>query len=254
MKIPVPRNNLFYLKIMALVVMLACSSCGRSQAASSDPTSMPQTHLQWAQVLVKNLPLTNTSYQHKEDVVTWAGWNGASRYESQTDCSGFINALLEQTYGLTASDFERFFGTKRPLAETYYDAVISRNKFKQIPLISDVQPGDFIVIKYPPDNDNSGHIMLVAAAPQKYPSSSPEMEGTEQWIITVIDSSETGHGSTDTRWQNNETFHDGLGQGVFRIYTNVAGEPAGYTWSTFANSEYHSQQERPLVIGRLNLR
>ncbi len=236
--------------IIALLTALSLSNC----KSSNNPIDAPQTHLQLAQLLVKNMPLTNTSYQHKEGVVTWAGWNGASRYESQTDCSGFISALLEQTYGLTASDFKRFFGTKRPLAKTYYDAVISQNKFKQIPLISDVQPGDFIVIKYPPDNDNSGHIMLVAATPQKYPSSSPEMEGTGQWIITVIDSSQTGHGKTDTRWQNNGTFHDGLGQGVFRIYTDDAGEPVGYTWSTFSNSEYYSQQERPLVIGRLNLR
>jgi len=249
-----PLSDLICLKIMALVIALACSSCGNFKAASSNPISVPPTHLQWAQLLIKNLPLTNTSYRHKESVVTWAGWNGASRSESQTDCSGFINAWLEQKYGLTASDFECFFGTKRPLAETYYDAVTSQNKFKQIPLIYDVQPGDFIVIKYPADNDNSRHIMLVAAAPQKYPSSNPEIEGTDQWVITVIESSQTGHGKTDIRWQDNGTFHDGLGQGVFRIYTNDAGEPVGYTWSTFAISDYYIQQERPLVIGRLNLR
>ena len=244
------KRNLF----IGLLIVFSLSSCVGIQSTPNESVVASHTPLEWAQILVRNISLADTSYQHKQGVVTWAGVNGASRYVSQTDCSGFINMLLEQTYGLTTNDFERFFGTKRPLAKTYYDAVISQNKFKQIRLISDVQPGDFIVIKYPPDNDNSGHIMLVAATPQKYPSSSPEIEGTEQWVITVIDSSESGHGTTDTRWQDNGTFHDGLGQGVFRIYTNDAGKSVGYTWSTFPNSEYYSQQERPLVIGRLDLR
>ena len=240
------KRNLF----IGLLIVFSLSGCVGIQSTPNEFVVASRIPLEWAQILVKNISLDDTSYQHKQGVVTWAGVNGASRYESQTDCSGLINALLEQSYGLTPTDFERFFSTDRPLAITYYDAVVSQNQFKRIVSIYDVQPGDFIVIKYPPDNDNSGHIMLVAAAPQKYPLSNPELGGTEQWIITVIDSSETGHGTTDTRWQDDGTFHDGLGQGVFRIYTDDAGEPVGYTWSTFPNSEYYSQQERPLVIGR----
>ncbi len=33
-------------------------------------------------------------------------------------------------------------------------------------------------------------------------------------MITVIDSSESGHGKIDTRWQDNGTFHDGLDRGT----------------------------------------
>jgi hypothetical protein len=247
---PARQPNLFQLKIIALIAILALSGCGYLQAPSSNPIP---THLQWAELLIKNLLITNTTYRHEQGSVTWKGWNGARLYESYTDCSGFVSALLEQAYGLTPDDFEQFFGTRRPLAITYYDAVTRQNHFKQISSIYDVQASDFIIIKYPPDNDNSGHIMLVADKPNKYPSSKPLINGTEQWIISVVDSSESGHGNTDTRWEGNGIFHDGLGQGVFRIYTNDAGELVGYAWSTFENSEYYGRKERPLVIGRFEI-
>src|SRR5271157_2202784 len=235
------KRNLLIDFLIVFILPFSLSGCVGIQSTPNESVVTSHTPLEWAQMLVKNISLDDTSYQHKQGLVTWAGVNGASGYVSQTDCSGFVNALLEQSYGLTSNDFERLFGTNRPLAITYYNAVVSQNQFKRIASIYDVQPGDLIVIKYPPDNDNSGHIMLVAGTPQKYSSFKPEVSGTEQWTIKVIDSSESGHGKTDSRLQSDGTFHDGLGQGVFRIYTDDAGEPVGYTWSTFANSEYYSR-------------
>src|SRR5690348_2642056 len=79
-----------------------------------------ESHLDWAKILVKELHPENTSYQHKSGYVKWKGQNGADDYESHTDCSGFINALLEQAYGLTRDDFEQWLGKRRPLAITYH--------------------------------------------------------------------------------------------------------------------------------------
>lgn len=116
-----------------------------------------------------------------------------------------------------------------------------------------VQPGDVIAIKYPPDAENSGHVMLVAETPRRIKPTRPEVEGTEQWEVTVIDSSRSGHGKTDTRRRDDGTFGSGVGQGVFRVYTNRDGSIAGYTWSTFANSDYYALSDRDLVVGRLDL-
>ena len=207
------KRNLF----IGLLIVFSLSSCVGIQSTPNEFVVASRTPLEWAQILVKNISLDDTSYQHKQGGVTWAGVNGASHYVSQTDCSGLINALFEQSYGLTPTDFERFFSTDRPLAITYYDAVVSQNQFKRIASIYDVQPGDLIIIKYPPDNDNSGHIMLVAGTPQKYSSSKPEIDGTEQWTVNVINSSESGHGKTDfalakrwdiSRWTRSGRFSD----------------------------------------------
>lgn len=212
-----------------------------------------KSHLDWAKILVKELLAENTSYQHKNGYVKWKGQDGADVYESHTDCSGFINALLERAYGLTSDEFEQWLGKRRPFAITYYTAIVNEQSFKRIELVKDVQPGDIIAIKYPDGSENTGHIMVVAETPRERKPSKPEIEGTTQWEIDVIDSSESGHGKTDTRRRSDGSFGSGVGEGVFRVYTDSKGQMVGYTWSTFANSEYYDQSARQLVIGRLVL-
>lgn len=206
--------------------------------------------LQWAELLVENIQPENTDYQHKKGTVKWQGIDGAGEYESHTDCSGLLNALLERTYGLKSADFEKWLGLRRPLAITYHDAIESKNGFARIERVSDIQPGDIIAIRYPPDADNSGHIMLVAEKPRRRTATEPIVPDTVQWEITVIDSSESGHGKTDTRRRSDGGFGQGVGKGVFRIYTDKRGSFVGYAWSDFANSEYRERTDRHLTVGR----
>jgi len=214
-----------------------------------------KTPLEWAQLLVKNIKPENTDYLHKKGSVKWAGVDGADGYESHTDCSGLLNALLERSYDLKTADFEQWVEVRRPLAITYFDAIESKNRFVPIERISDVRPGDIIAIKYPPDADNSGHVMIVSEKPQRRTKDTePIVPETEQWEIAVIDSSESGHGKTDTRRRADGSFGQGVGKGIFRLYCDRQGRFTGYSWSKFLNSEYHDQNDRPLAIGRLHLR
>jgi hypothetical protein len=220
---------------------------------TSMTTAQPQMgHLDWAKLLVRELRPDDTSYQHKGGYVKWKGQDGAEGYESHTDCSGFLNALFTKAYGFTPAQFERWLGKRRPLAIDYHDAIERQNGFAQISRLGTVKPGDIIAIKYPPDSENSGHILLVADFPTRRRPTRPEVDGTDQWEVSVIDSSRSGHGKTDTRHRDDATFGAGVGQGVFRIYTDRSGQVIGYAWSTFANSEYYDQSTRNLVIGRLD--
>lgn len=209
--------------------------------------------LEWAEELVANIQPEDTDYQHKHGTVNWKGIDGSGKYESHTDCSGLLNHLLAQSYGLKQGDLEVWLGVRRPLAITYHDAIESKNGFARIEHVADVRPGDVIAIKYPPDADNSGHIMIVAEQPRRRQATGTIVDGTEQWEITVIDSSESGHGKTDTRRTADGTFGQGVGKGVFRLYTDARGNLIGYAWSTFANSDYHGQDDRHLVVGRLKV-
>jgi len=216
--------------------------------------NVQKTPLDWARVLVRELQPEDTSYQHHQDFVKWKGENGAAQYESRTDCSGFLNALFERAYGLRPEDFEKLFGKRRPLAVQYFDAILQTRNFRRITSEKDVRPGDVIAIRYPPGtNDNTGHILLIEGLPGPHKASKPEVEGTEQWEVSVIDSSESGHGKTDTRHKPDGKFGQGVGQGILRLYTRPGGEIVGYAWSTFVISEYYDQTTRQLVIGRLNL-
>jgi hypothetical protein len=218
----------------------------------------PRTHLSWAEELVKGLRLESTSYRHKPTTVHWKGVDGAKIYESHTDCSGFLNELFKRAYGLTDEALAKWLLSKRPLARSYHDAITKQNQFQRVMLLKDAQPGDVIAVKYKPgdpDNtdNNTGHVLLIAKAPQPRQATEPLVRGTSQWEVTVIDQSRTGHGKTDTRHKPGGKFAPGLGQGVLRIYTHQSGTVAGYSWSTFSESAYHDQKDRHLVIGRPQL-
>ncbi|MGB8645862.1 MAG: hypothetical protein WCF84_11540 [Anaerolineae bacterium] len=213
-----------------------------------------QSPLAWARLMVQNVQSSNTSYQHKDILVTWAGVNGATDYVSYADCSGWMNALLTQTFGLTPVDFAQWLGARRPLAKDYFAAIGNRRGLTPVTRIADLQAGDLIVIRYlnSAPGDNTGHVLLAAAAPQPHPATKPLVNDTRQWDVAVIDSSESGHGKADTRRLADGSYHDGVGQGVMRLYTDNGGTLVGYTWSDFTDSTYYDAATRPLAVGRID--
>lgn len=240
-------------KFLALVLLLTCALSFLISAIAAQESNK-LTHLDLARILVRELKPEDTNYQHKQGYIVWKGENGAEAYQSHVDCSGLLNLLFERAYGITPNDFEKWLGKRRPLASEYFNAITQHQNFRAITSIGSVRPGDIIAIRYPPGtNENTGHIMIVNDVPARRKPSKPEVEGTDQWEVGVIDSSESGHGKTDTRRKPDGSFGDGVGQGILRIYTNTNNEIVGYTWSTFAVSDYYDQNTRQLVIGRLEL-
>ncbi len=208
----------------------------------------------WAEFLVENVKPADTDYQHSNGVVTWAGEHGAEKFESRTDCSGFLIALLTQTYELGKEDFAKWLGKTRPLAVSFFNNIASQRGFSSVDSISQVQIGDIIAIKYvnSAPGDNTGHIMLVASLPQNRVSTKPLVAGFEQWELIIIDSSSTGHGKTDTRHKQGDNFNEGAGKGKLRLYTQTDGKIVGYSWSVEASSEYYDKAIRPMLIGRID--
>jgi hypothetical protein len=215
----------------------------------------PPRHLEWAVKLLEVSPAT-TSYRHRNTSVRWKGVNSATASECHTDCSGLLSSLLRRAYGLTKDDLNKWLGRRRPVASTYYEAIKKQNQFRRLARLEEVRPGDVIAIKYDKDKNaerNTGHIMLVVAAPKRRTASAPLVSRTQQWEVTILDASRSGHGKSDTRRKRSGGFSPGLGRGTFRLYTNKAGAVVGHSWSTFPKSVHHSQADRPLVIGRLVL-
>jgi hypothetical protein len=224
-------------------------------AGAKKPAPKPKhDHLYWAEKIVGGIKPKDMNYQHGTQIVRWKGIDGAKKYESHADCSGFLDALLKRAYGLSDQYLNQWMGAKkRPLAHHYFDAIKLKKKFNPVVRIQDVRPGDFIAIRYLPGDpenkdNNTGHVMLVAQKPRQKKATAPVVPQTHQWEVTVIDQSRSGHGPKDTRGK-----HAGVGRGVFRLYADKAGKIQGYSWSTSAKSKYRSQKQRPLVIGRLHL-
>jgi hypothetical protein len=234
-----------------LLLLYACHAWAQRDAAPSDATQRAPVvpkHLAAAQSLVANLDLANTSYKHGEPEVSLT-----PPCQSHADCSGFIDSLLQFSYGYTKPQFKKWFDSSRPSAKRYHDAIAALKGFTQIQHVQDILPGDLLAVKYLNRADNTGHVMLAAERPLKISPKEPLISGTHQWTIAVIDSSESGHGPTDTRHARGPggKDHDGVGEGVLRVYTDGEGQIAGFAWSTVATSKFKDPTDEHLVIGRL---
>jgi hypothetical protein len=244
------RDMKIFTLSIALFALFNEHACAQSptiiQTASGEPK-----HLEVAEQLVLHLDLGNTDYSHGSPRVSFT-----SPCESHADCSGFADALLQYSYGFDKKEFRKLFGSGRPSAARYYEAIENQRGFTSVPHVRDIRPGDFLAVKYLTRTDNTGHVMLAAARPvQMERPKDPARTGSEQWKVLVIDSSESGHGPADTRHKKgpNGKDHDGVGEGQLRIYSDHAGNVTGFSWSTISVSKFKSPQEEPLIIGRLQL-
>lgn len=215
--------------------------------AANSPV-VPPKHLADAKALVSHLSLENTSYGHGPVQVEWE-----PVCISHTDCSGFVDALLMHSYGYSRENFKRWFGSSRPTAHRYHDAIAQGTGFVSVSHVRNIRPGDLLAVKYPAGKSNTGHVMLAAGLPRQIAAREPVVSGTEQWELEVIDSSKSGHGRTDTRHTRGKDGkdHEGLGMGILRLYANHDSTIAGFSWSTLRHSRFVGPSDEHLVIGRL---
>lgn len=208
----------------------------------------------YARQLQEHIGPQNTDYRHKDNIVGW-GENG-SPWQCYADCSGFINALLNRAYNVGDADFEQLFGHHRMYAYHYFDAIKAGNHFRQIRNIRDIRPGDLIALEYADrseHDDNTGHVMVIDAAPQPHRPTKVIAANTLQWEVAVIDCSRSAHGNTDTRCGSGGSGYTGLGKGIFRLYTDSNGNINGYSWSAGNPKEGFNPFENPIVVGRIAL-
>ena len=260
--------KVFNIGLLLLILTLIFSACQKEELSSTAPANLTAsvekaakisavtanfTPCYWADLMIQNVTDANNIYSNlnSADLVTWAGVNGATTYFCKTDCSGLVTKLLKQTYSYTDTYIKSWTGTSNPYASTYYNEIKTKDHFSQVSSVSTIKRGDIIAIKYPATSTNTGHIMVVASAPVLRTSTAPLVSNTKQYEVSVMDASSSGHGSLDTRYISSGVFNDGIGRGIFRLYTNSTGAIVGYSWSTYSTSDYYTQSARPLLIGRL---
>ena len=215
-------------------------------------SSLPK-HLRDAQMLVDHISPKFNDYQHKGCYIKWEGEGGAIQYENRSDCSDFLALLLEHSYGIGKQQYKQWTGLQRPFASEWHKAIVAGKGFDQIIRLADAKPGDVLAVKFPPNMADTGHIMLMAAAPVSITPKAPLVQGTKQWNVTIIDSTKSAHGASDTRYISEGNSNPGVGRGVIRIYTNTNGSVAGYTWSDGSKAKFESMSDRNLAIGRLKM-
>ena len=218
----------------------------------------PPKHLELGRLLVSQLTPQNTSYQH-HGWVRWEGDPSTPHSEAHTDCSGLISSLFERA-SCSITLLEHVTNRQKrhhPKAEDYFVSITREDGFKRIRKITLVLPGDIIAVKYKVGDSertpsDSGHVMLVDSMPiRRMNATAPIIPGTQQWEVAVIDSTKSPHGRDDTRYRKSGRKGNGVGRGVFRLYTHEDGTVRGYSWSLLKSSVYYGSSSRPLAVGRV---
>jgi len=241
-----------YIRILIFAAAFALSSV----SASADE-GVPK-HLQAARELLATLSPEYNIYTNYPRWVRWKGDTFTPHSEAHTDCTGFIGSVLERA-GCSINRLPFISNSRNtlPTIDDYFDSISQQKTFKRIDIITDIFPGDIIVVKYNIGNSGvrktyPGHVMLVDAVPAPRESDTkPIIKGTKQWEVTILDSTPGYHGTTDTRYRADGTKQTGVGRGVLRLYTSEGGKVIGYSNSINQNSVYHDNSTEPLVIGRV---
>lgn len=217
-------------------------------------------------------------YAHENEGLTlftlWAGDSGSNdQYSNRSDCSFYVNTTFERSYSWTNSGLVNWLcdgvGT-RARAKHYHDTIVAADHFSQITDINSVAKGDLIAFKYYDGSSNTGHVMWADGTPTVHCSGCSPKE----YKILVIDSSNSYHGTADTRYiggtcttdadcsandyaicsGTGKCAYSGLGRGTLRLYVDSNDEVIGYSWSTASNSTRYLNTDSPLlrhiVIGR----
>lgn len=208
-------------------------------------------HLRWAESLVDNISPENNEYNTSPSFISWAGVAGARRYANRTQCATLLTELLKRGYGFTDASLDDWLGSRSPSAAAYYDAIVAENGFERIHDLKDARAADIIAIRYPAGESSTGHVAILRRAPRGKLPVSPLVAGTLQFEVSVVDSTSTHHGSSDTRYPSGGRGVSGVGYGVMRLYTSTSDTIVGHTWSTAAVTAYYPTTVRQVAIGRL---
>jgi hypothetical protein len=249
------RRSRSTLTIVAVAVASTVATLGigaPAVAGRAPAPPPPPAHLGWALDVATHVGPADNAYGSDPTILTWPGVEGATTYANRTVCNTFLNRVLMQAYGYSFSDFTAWMGSSSPLAADWYDAIVAQNRLTRISKVASIANGDVLAVKYlEPGASTSGHVMIATGSAVKRTASAPIVGGTVQYEVSVVDSANSGHGPTDTRRNPDGSWHDGAGVGVLRIYATSKGAIVGYSWSTFANSEFFDAATHPLAIGRL---
>lgn len=239
-------------------VVLAATEFAFSQVAWAAEEAVPK-YLELARELVATVKPENNKYEFNgPEGVRWKGDLFTSENSVRTACAPFVDAMFERakdpTVDVIKSHISFYQRTKYLRIMDWYEASMKGWGLRKVETLNEVQPGDLFIFACldkcsTSQGDVLGHITIVDVKPKKAAAKTPVVEGTEQWELTVIDSTDLAHDRNDTRFvPKGEKKITGVGRGTYRIYTDASGIPVGYT--NGFGTKYNAIAMRPIVISR----
>jgi len=209
-------------------------------------------HIELARELLVTVKPENNKYiAYGPQGVRWKGDFFTSENVVNTQCVGLISAVLDRAKCPTVDIIKSKTSWRGTLLiDNYFEAINKGYGLTKIESLFDAKAGDIFMFRCRDACRNNegvidGHIAFVDEKPVQRAATRPIIENTLQWTLTVIDSSDTAHNITDTRYETKQT---GIGRGIYRVYTDLEGKPVGYT--TGYAFKYFPDEVRNLLFAR----
>lgn len=278
----------FRLRIAVAALLAVCLFAQAQEEKSASAATQPAVtnsgdaaapkYLQLARELVKNLKPENNQY-HTETSNRYIRFPSdflSSGYTVHTDCTGFVEAMLERGQGITPRFSTQAFRSRYSITD-WVDGVERGEMFDKVANIKEVKPGDFFLWKYLPNSQAktgiyNGHILIIDTVPVRIePQRKPLAPGMQQWEVWIMDSSPGPSSIDDTRYvaknagssttNNNATLPEntitsppkkitGVGRGRMYLYTDEAGIVKGWANAYASARTYWHGDEIHLLMAR----
>ncbi len=191
-----------YLKhlAMALAVMVASTQIMAEEIVPK--------HVLLARDIVENIkPENNAHVTTNRYVDLPTDWTlfGKKDYKVNTDCIGFIESIIERSYGKMPQPATKKFKSRYSIID-YVDSVDSGYIMQKLSTFTDVKVGDLLMWKYITRREGqttNGHIVLVNKAPRQLKRS--RIKDLIQWEVEVIDNNSGPIAPKDTRYVEGTT-------------------------------------------------
>ncbi|AKT37690.1 hypothetical protein [Chondromyces crocatus] len=193
----------------------------------------------------------NWAAPNESCAITWASRTSVPSALTRGSCF-FTLALREAYPNVTPTRLSQWFGSSNPSAAVYYDHIVEENRFWRLFDPAEVLVGDVLAVKYTTSgNVTVGYTLVVKGIEYQQTFS----DGTERYVVEVVDSSNDPHGVHDTRYVSGGPHVAGVGSGfLFLDADPVTGDYKGHSWSlqNQNQSSYYSIATRPIVVGRFD--
>jgi hypothetical protein len=244
---PKQRNGILRAFFFCILLLIALT-VERSSIAAEVPR-----HLEIARELLQNIKPEDNRYSLGESIITFPQDLFSSRYSMRADCSGFVMALLNRAKYPVQSRmvFLNDNGRRhRYLAEDFVLSIEKEKGFTRVSRVESIQPGDVIAHRMLNAEDKlssgtTGHVFLVNSTATRIPARAPEIAGTLQYEVGIIDSNREFVGSDDTRLSEPGKPVYGLGAGTIRLYADAeSGELVGWARTFKSATKFFSYSAR----------
>ncbi|HSN97933.1 MAG TPA: hypothetical protein VLS89_06530, partial [Candidatus Nanopelagicales bacterium] len=201
-------------KLTALVLSsLAAASLTLAASTSEAAPSIYPAHLDWMGGLVTNIVPSDNSWAGAS---TPCSINWATNVATTKGACFLTLAIRQGDATITSTTMFQWWGSSSPSSPTYHDQIAAGNRFYRLLDAGELVAGDVLSTKYlSQSNVTTGYTMVVSTIE----SFAILPDGTERFLVEVIDSATDPHGNQDTRYNIDPNVgHDqGVGAGLIFI-------------------------------------